>query len=135
MTDKYSKDNLKNRNISDHLANERTFLAWIRTAIALMGFGFVIVKFVVFLKQFALISGNMDAVSSHMITRSAVVGISMVAFGSFIAFFGYMRYKSVEQKINNESYLHTRWLSLLVMLGVILVGALMVYYLIPNIRN
>jgi len=27
----------------EHLANERTFLAWIRTSIALMGFGFVIV--------------------------------------------------------------------------------------------
>lgn len=28
----------------DHLANERTFLAWIRTAVALMGFGILIVK-------------------------------------------------------------------------------------------
>jgi inner membrane protein YidH len=29
-------------NVSDHQANERTFLAWLRTAIALMGFGFVV---------------------------------------------------------------------------------------------
>ena len=29
--------------ISDHVANERTFLAWIRTSI--VGFGFVVVKF------------------------------------------------------------------------------------------
>ncbi|QEM08229.1 DUF202 domain-containing protein [Mucilaginibacter rubeus] len=35
-------------NASDHLANERTFLAWIRTSIALMGFGFVVVKFSLF---------------------------------------------------------------------------------------
>ena len=28
----------------DHLANERTYLAWIRTAVALMGFGVVIVR-------------------------------------------------------------------------------------------
>ena len=27
---------------SDHAANERTFLAWVRTAIAMMAFGFVI---------------------------------------------------------------------------------------------
>ena len=33
---------------NDHLANERTFLAWIRTSIAFIGFGFVIVKFAVF---------------------------------------------------------------------------------------
>ena len=33
------------RNFRDHSANERTFLAWIRTAIAVMAFGFVIERF------------------------------------------------------------------------------------------
>ncbi|MEM3759375.1 MAG: DUF202 domain-containing protein, partial [Saccharolobus sp.] len=36
-------------NPSDHFANERTFLAWIRTGIALIGFGFVIAKFIIFI--------------------------------------------------------------------------------------
>lgn len=31
-------------NVRDHLANERTFLAWVRTAIALLGFGVLIAK-------------------------------------------------------------------------------------------
>ena len=35
---------------SDHAANERTFLAWIRTAIAIMAFGFLVQKFDLFLK-------------------------------------------------------------------------------------
>nr|WP_169818738.1 DUF202 domain-containing protein [Niabella ginsenosidivorans] len=39
---------------SDHLANERTFLAWIRTSIGIMGFGFVVVKFSLFIRQLAL---------------------------------------------------------------------------------
>ncbi|MGE5657212.1 MAG: YidH family protein [Actinomycetota bacterium] len=30
--------------VRDHLANERTYLAWMRTAIALLGFGVVIVR-------------------------------------------------------------------------------------------
>ncbi|MCG2888420.1 MAG: DUF202 domain-containing protein [Sulfolobales archaeon] len=34
---------------SDHLANERTFLAWVRTGIALIGFGLVIAKFAIFI--------------------------------------------------------------------------------------
>lgn len=38
------------RNYSDHAANERTFLAWVRTAIAVMAFGFVVAKFNLFLK-------------------------------------------------------------------------------------
>ena len=35
---------------SDHAANERTFLAWVRTAIAVMAFGFLVAKFNLFLK-------------------------------------------------------------------------------------
>ncbi|MBV8525410.1 MAG: DUF202 domain-containing protein [Acetobacteraceae bacterium] len=35
---------------SDHAANERTFLAWVRTAIAVMAFGFLVAKFDLFLK-------------------------------------------------------------------------------------
>ena len=38
---------------TDHAANERTFLAWVRTAIAVMGFGFIIERFDIFLATFA----------------------------------------------------------------------------------
>jgi hypothetical protein len=38
------------RNFSDHSANERTFLAWVRTSIAVMGFGFLVEKFDLFLE-------------------------------------------------------------------------------------
>ena len=34
----------------DHAANERTFLAWVRTAIAIMAFGFLVQKFDLFLR-------------------------------------------------------------------------------------
>ena len=36
---------------SDHAANERTFLAWIRTAIAVMAFGFLVERFDLFCKS------------------------------------------------------------------------------------
>ncbi len=39
---------------SDYLAAERTFLAWIRTGLALMGFGFVVARFGLFLREIAL---------------------------------------------------------------------------------
>jgi len=41
---------------SDHAANERTFLAWIRTGIAVIAFGFVIEKFNLFLLTSAALS-------------------------------------------------------------------------------
>jgi putative membrane protein len=39
----------QNASLSDYLAAERTFLAWIRTGLALMGFGFVVARFGLFL--------------------------------------------------------------------------------------
>jgi uncharacterized protein (DUF302 family)/uncharacterized membrane protein YidH (DUF202 family) len=41
-----------NSGVSDYLAAERTFLAWIRTGLALMGFGFVVARFGLFLQAF-----------------------------------------------------------------------------------
>jgi putative membrane protein len=35
----------------DHQANERTFLAWLRTALALIGLGFAISRFGLFTRQ------------------------------------------------------------------------------------
>jgi len=43
------------QDLKDHLANERTFLAWLRTSIALMAFGFVVMKFSLFLRHLTLL--------------------------------------------------------------------------------
>ena len=40
---------------SDHAANERTFLAWIRTGIAVIAFGFVVEKFNIFVRTARMI--------------------------------------------------------------------------------
>jgi putative membrane protein len=44
----------KNSSASDYLAAERTLLAWIRTGLALMGFGFVVARFGLFLREIAM---------------------------------------------------------------------------------
>src|SRR5947199_1695167 len=40
--------------VRDHLANERTFLAWMRTALGLIGLGFVLARMGLFLRQLAI---------------------------------------------------------------------------------
>ena len=40
---------IKEHKPNDHLANERTYLAWVRTGVGIMAFGFVVVKFSLFL--------------------------------------------------------------------------------------
>jgi putative membrane protein len=64
--------------ISEHLANERTFLAWIRTGIGIMAFGFVVVKFSVFLVQVGNLS---EKVMAGNILWSQIIGISLVVAG------------------------------------------------------
>jgi putative membrane protein len=68
---------------SDYLAAERTFLAWIRTGLALMGFGFVVARFGLFLRELArtTIASNHRFESSGV---SIVVGTSLLLIGSAV---------------------------------------------------
>ena len=42
------------RNYRDHAANERTYLAWVRTALALMGFGLLVERFDLLMQALAM---------------------------------------------------------------------------------
>jgi putative membrane protein len=46
------------KSFNDYAANERTFLAWVRTAIALMAFGFLLERFDLFLQMAAITMGD-----------------------------------------------------------------------------
>jgi putative membrane protein len=65
---------------SDHAANERTFLAWVRTAIAVMAFGFVIERFDLFLQVAApQIAQQQLAVHGQKLANAA--GLAFIAIG------------------------------------------------------
>lgn len=114
----------------DHLANERTFLAWIRTSIALMGFGFVIVKFALFIKQVSLALG--ESVTHNGKGYSAVIGIIMVALGAIMATLAYVRYRIIERQLLRNQFFPSRWLTALVTLSIVIGSVLLVLYLLPN---
>jgi putative membrane protein len=65
-----------------YMAAERTFLAWIRTGIAFMGFGFVVARFGLFLREIAA-SNNM-AVAQHNNGFSLPVGIALIVAGIIV---------------------------------------------------
>src|SRR5580698_1133506 len=65
---------------SDHAANERTFLAWVRTAIAVMAFGFVIERFDLFLQVIAP-QVALRQLSSHGQRFANVAGLAFIAIG------------------------------------------------------
>jgi uncharacterized protein (DUF302 family)/uncharacterized membrane protein YidH (DUF202 family) len=64
--------------LSDYLAAERTLLAWIRTGLALMGFGFVVARFGLFLQQLQIMQSNSTAQSYGV---SLWFGTALIAVG------------------------------------------------------
>jgi putative membrane protein len=80
-----------------HQANERTMLAWIRTGIALMAFGFAIARFGVFLRQVA----SVGAVPIHLQrgVGSAWVGAILVALGMLANLLATIRYAQIRRAI------------------------------------
>ena len=72
------------------LAAERTFLAWIRTGLALMGFGFVVARFGLFLREWSA-AQNIEHHSGHGV--SLWLGISLVGLGVFLNLAALARYR------------------------------------------
>jgi putative membrane protein len=66
-----------------YLAAERTFLAWVRTSVALMGFGFLIARFAFWLREYAEIQGLATRPHSHR-AISPWLGFGMVLVGVYV---------------------------------------------------
>src|SRR5690554_2426623 len=113
-------ENNSDTKLREHLANERTFLAWIRTSIALMGLGFVIVKFGLFLKEVAFMLEDLNISISEGF--SSVVGTGMVALGVLLAFFAYFQYKKVETQINRQTYKSSSLISVVLTIFIVVSG-------------
>jgi uncharacterized membrane protein YidH (DUF202 family) len=117
--------------ISDHLANERTFLAWIRTSVGMMGFGFVVVKFSIFVKQFSIALEHQIPVASH--GYSSIMGIGLVAFGALIGILSFYRSQKIEKQISNPEYKPSGILINLLAASILLIGIFLVIYLVQSI--
>jgi putative membrane protein len=79
----------------DVLAAERTLLAWIRTGIALMGFGFVVARFGLFLRELAPFGGH--AVSQGV--EGAVLGMALVGAGVVVNVWASLRHRRIVRQL------------------------------------
>ena len=89
------------RSYSDHAANERTFLAWVRTAIAIMAFGFLVTKFDLFLR----IEGA--AAAAHAMPLSGgfvgdVAGLLLFLLGGAMMVFAAARFRRTTLDIDAQ---------------------------------
>ena len=85
----------------DYLAEERTFLAWIRTGVALMTFGFVVARFGLFLAEIHL-SRNGAAVSSDRFSLWS--GTAFIAVGVAMNLFSLRRHLRVVAELNRAQF-------------------------------
>ena len=83
----------------DHAANERTLLAWIRTGVALMAFGFAIARFGLFLREMASVPAATSGGEPTL--GSGWFGVALVLFGfvtNLAAMIRYLRIRTALQE-------------------------------------
>jgi putative membrane protein len=85
---------------SDHLANERTFLAWIRTSISVVVFGFVVAKFGITLREFL----RMQDKGTQQSGMSLAIGIAFMVFGIFLAVAALARYHNTRRRLEGGHF-------------------------------
>jgi putative membrane protein len=72
-----------------YLAAERTFLAWVRTSLALMGFGFLIARFAIVFREVDLATET----DRHRTGPPTWLGFAMVCFGVVVSFVSASRHR------------------------------------------
>jgi putative membrane protein len=112
-----------------HFAAERTFLAWIRTGLALMGFGFVVARFGLFLKEVA-VGGNTPGVKTYGFSLWA--GSAMVMLGAVLNLAAVVRHLEVIKRLNRGESVMTGPSLIAITVGILLglVGIAMVIFLV-----
>ncbi|HVH78793.1 MAG TPA: DUF202 domain-containing protein [Stellaceae bacterium] len=111
---------------SDHAANERTFLAWVRTAIAIMAFGFLVAKFDLFLR----IEGAASAARAIPGSRGFIgdaAGLALFVLGAVVMVLAIIRFRLTTRDIDAAELrpgpgerVDVALVALMVLLGVVL---------------
>lgn len=89
------------RRVSDHLANERTLLAWIRTGLATITFGFVVARFGLFLRELGIHTQTVISTHNHF---SSLIGIALVLLGVGMIGVALNNFFQVRHAINTDQF-------------------------------
>jgi len=119
--------------IRDHLANERTFLAWVRTALGLIGLGFVLARMGVFLRELARdrASASPGTPPPYLGHEFLISGIVFLALGTALSGWSGWIYQRNRRAIETDGYAPaagTVWaLTTVVVLGGLVISGLAVW--------
>jgi putative membrane protein len=103
--------------VRDHLANERTLLAWVRTALTIVGLGFLISRLLV------TDEGNPEPVAE-------VIGVALIMLGAGASVLSAVRFLRIQREIDEASFHPTSRLDLALAGGVAIAAVVLAAYLL-----
>jgi putative membrane protein len=111
-----------------YFAAERTFLAWIRTGLGLMGIGFAVSRFGLFLRQITAAESHLPA---HTTGLSLWSGVTLVALGVIVNLSAVLRHFQLVHELSSGTWRPGRISRDAVILGLLLsaIGVAMAIYL------
>ena len=115
------------RRAAEYLANERTFLAWIRTSIAVVTLGFVLARFSLWIRDLETAAANVARPQPplRMHGLSLPMGEALMIFGGLLAVLAGWRYHTVNRAIEQDRVRPDRTLIILIAASVALFAIVM----------
>src|SRR5579863_4213794 len=113
--------------VTDHLANERTFLAYVRTSLSLMAFGFVIDRFALIARS---IPGAEGGVPPAAIVSGHWLGILFALLGCVLGAVGSWRFVVVGRQLQRGDYAPAPKLAVALGVATVLIGVLVIVNLL-----
>jgi putative membrane protein len=110
----------------DHLANERTFLAWVRTSVAIVVFGFAIGRFAIAMRQLTEFQGHVSRTTG----LSVWFGMSAILAGVAMMMAGLARYRKTRAQLDEGKFEPAGFVVDLVAILTVLFGLVLAGYLI-----
>jgi inner membrane protein YidH len=111
------------------LANQRTFLAWLRTSLALIGLGFVVSRFGLFLRELGIRTKDSIIAQSSIHSHSSLIGISMVFLGAALIIYALKNYLETNKAIQRGTYTPRDSPIYALTIGVVIFSIILAYYL------
>src|SRR5437588_12006562 len=115
------------KKVTDHLANERTFLAWIRTGLATITFGFVVERFGLVVRELDPKTQSLFVLSFH---ASSLIGVALTGLGVIILVFALINFLQNRRSIDAEQFHSSASFAIVLTILASIIGGLLAVYLL-----
>jgi putative membrane protein len=122
----------EDKKATEFLANERTFLAWIRTSVAVISLGFVVAKFDVWMRELALRLA--PQIPLRTTGLSLPIGVTLMSLGGALAVLAAIHYHFINLAIERGEVRPNRGLVITITVGVALLAIAMIVYLVRTVE-